>query len=314
MDKITSRAVLGEFKRAFETATPPSWVTQAANTFNSNQKSEEYPWLSATPALREWVGGRNAKGFTENSLTIINKHFEATLELLVRDMRRDKFGMIQARVNDLVKRAMTHPASLLSTLILAGPSTACYDGSYFFDTSHSEGSSGTQDNDLSVDISALPATVHGSTTNPSVEEMQIMIAQGIAQMMGFKDSAGEPMNESASSFLVMVPTPFYNAAMQAVATPAQIAASQTVLTSLKSDFSIQAVINPRLTWTTSFAIFRTDSYIKPFIFQRETEINVGAKAEGSEFEFDNDAHQYGVDYWGNVAFGLWQHACYITMT
>lgn len=313
MELITSRAVIGAFKQAIEAANPPSWVGQVANEFRSDQASEQYAWLSATPALREWVGGRNAKGFVENNLTIDNKHFEATLDVLTRDMRRDKFGMIQARVNDLVKRAMTHPASLLSTLMIAGESTTCYDGQWFFDTDHAEGDSGTQSNDITVTLNAIPVSVAGTTTAPSVETMQYAIAACVAQMMSFKDSAGEPMNEDASSFLVMVPTPFYNAAMQAIATPAQVAASQTVLQALKADFSIQAVVNPRLTWTTKLAVFRTDAYIKPFIFQRETAVNVGAKAEGSEYEFDNDAHQYGVDYWGNVAYGLWQRACMATL-
>jgi len=314
MEKITSRAVIGEFKRALEIAQPPSWVGQVANTFQSDQASEEYAWLSATPALREWVGGRNAKGFTENALTITNKHFEATLEVLKRDMRRDKFGMIQAQVNDLVARAASHPASLLSALLLTAETATCYDGAEFFATDHEEGSSGAQSNDITCDVDATPAIADGTTTDPSVENMQIAIASAVGTIMSFKDSEGEPMNENASSFLVMAPAPFYNTVMQAVATPMQVAASQTVLESLKSSFSISAVVNPRLTWTEKIAVFRTDAYIKPFIFQRETAVSVGAKAEGSEFECDNDAHQYGVDYWGNVAFGLWQRACMVTFT
>jgi len=300
MDKITSRAVLGEFKRALEVSKPPSWFGQVANQFTSDQAIEEYPWLSETPALREWVGGRNAKGFTENNISIRNRHFEATIDVLVRDMRRDKFGMIQARVNDLVTRAMAHPAKILTELIIAGESTVCYDGEFFFDTNHP----GTQDNDIGATAT--------SATAPTVDEMQVGIASGISQMMGFKDSEGEPINEDASSFVVMVPAPFYNVAMQAVATPIQVAESQTALTALKADFSLMAVVNPRLTWTTKIAVFRTDGYIKPFVFQRETAVNIGAKAEGSEYEFDNDSHQYGVDYWGNVAFGLWQRACLVT--
>lgn len=314
MEKITSRAVIGVFKRAIAAGLPPNWVTAIANQFSSDQASEDYPWLSAAPVLREWVGGRHAKGLTENNITIANKHFEATMEVLVRDMRRDKFGMIEARVMEIIRRAYTHPANLLSTLIINGESTACYDGQYFFDTDHSEGNSGTQSNDLSVDISALPVAVHGTTTAPSISEMQLCVAQAIAQMLSFKDSEGEPMNEDASGFLVMVPPAFLNTALQAVATPAQVAESQTALQALKSDFNISVTTNARLSaWTTKFAVFRTDSYIKPLIFQRETAVNVAAKAEGSEFEFDNDAHQYGVDYWGNVAYGLWQNACLVTM-
>lgn len=313
MEKITSKAVLGEFKRGLEIIKPPSWVGRVANTFMSDEASEEYAWLDATPGMREWVGGRNAKGFKENSITIKNLHFEDTIEILKRDMRRDKFGMIQARVKDLVTRAQSHPAELLSTLMINGESTTCYDGQYFFDTDHSEGDSGTLSNDISVDISALPTTVHGSTTAPSVEEFQLAVTKGISQLFSFKDSAGKPVNQGAKSFVVMVPHPFYMTALQALGTPSQVAASQTALQEMKSKFNIELEVNPYLTWTTKFAVYRADGYIKPFIFQRETAINVSAKAEGSEFEFDNDAHQYGVDYWGNVAYGLWQHACLVTL-
>lgn len=314
MEKITSRACIGEYKRALSVMSPPAWVSAIANMFESNQSSEEYPWLTAAPVMREWLGGRNAKGFLENSIEVKNRQFESTIEIAKKDMRRDKFGMIQARIQEQVRRALAHPGSLLSTLILNGASTACYDGQYFFDTDHSEGDSGTQSNDLSIDISALSVATAGTTTAPAVAEMQLCIAQAISAIVGFVDDKGEPMNEDASSFLVMVPPSLMQAAMTAVSTPVQVAETQTALSALKQDFTISAVVNPRLSdWTANFAVFRTDSYIKPFIFQRETAINVGAKAEGSEFEFDTGKHQYGVDYWGNVAYGLWQQACLVTM-
>lgn len=315
MDLITSRAVIGEMKRALAAGAPPAWVGAVANTFQSDQESESYPWLSSTPALREWVGGRNAKGFTENGITITNKHFEGTVRVEKKDLRRDKFGMIQMRIAEQVRRAMAHPGSLLSTLIVNGASALCYDGQYFFDTDHSQGDSGTQSNSISVDISALPCTTHGSTSAPSVEEVQLAIGKGVEAMVGFKDDAGEPSNEDASGFLVMVPPTMMQVGMQAVSTPMQVGTSQTALSEFMSDFSLRVVPNARLsTWSDKFAIFRTDAYIKPFIFQRETAYSVSAKAEGSDFEHDNDAHEYGIDYWGNVAYGLWQHACLVTLT
>jgi phage major head subunit gpT-like protein len=314
MELITSRACLGYFKQALAAAMPPDWVSLVANMFTSDQASETYPWLDATPALREWVGGRNAKGFKENSITVINKDFEATIEVLVKDLRRDKFGMIRARIDELVRRAMAHPAKLITDLIIAGEDHTCYDGEYFFDTDHAESGS-SQSNDLAIDISNLPAAVHGSSyLIPSVAEIQGCIAQAIAAIVSFLDSAGEPMNESAMQFLVMTPVVFYPQVMQAVATPAQIAETQTALTAFKGKFNIKVEANPRLTWTSKFAVFNTDGAIKPVIFQRETNYNIGAKAEGSEYEFDNKRHQYGIDYSGNVAYGLWQKACLVTMS
>jgi hypothetical protein len=145
--------------------------------------------------------------------------------------------------------------------------------------------------------------------------MQWAIVNGIQAIAGFVDNQGEPMNEDASSFLVMVPMSLYNAASQAVATPVQVGPSQTALTALKQNFSISAVPYVRLSdWTASFAVFRTDSNLKSFIRQEETPVQLKVKGYGSEYEFDNDAHQYGVDTWRNVGYGMWQNSCYITMT
>ena len=72
-------------------------------------------------------------------------------------------------------------------------------------------------------------------------------------------------------------------------------------------------MNPRLTWTDSFAVFRTDSPIKALIRQSETLDTVKMKDESSEYAFDNDAIQIGVDAWRNVGYGYWQRGCYVQM-
>ena len=72
-------------------------------------------------------------------------------------------------------------------------------------------------------------------------------------------------------------------------------------------------MNPRLTWTDSFAVFRTDSPIKGLIRQSETDGNVKMKDENSEFAFDNDAIQIGIDSWRNAGYGRWQGAVLNTL-
>lgn len=309
---LSSRAIIGSFYRRLEQAEGQSWYPLISMLFTSDQDSEEYRWLGQTAPMREWIGGRHAKGFRENGITIANKHFEATREVLVREMRRDKTGQVMVRINEMAARANSHWASLLSTLVINGESTVCYDGQFFFDTDHSEGDSGAQSNDISVDISALPTTNHGVVTAPSVGEMQQSILQGVQQIYGFKDDVGEPINETAMRFLVMVPPPLFNVAVGAATLPMIDNGESNVIPNQPA-FNIQVVTNARLTWTDKFAIFRTDGDVKPFIRQQETEVMMKAKAEGSEFEFDNDAHQYGIDAWRNVGYGYWQHACLVTM-
>lgn len=308
---LSSRAIIGEFYKTLETDPGARWIDALSMLFTSDQESETYKWLGQTPAMREWVGGRHAKGFRENGITLINKHYESTIVVLVREARRDKTGQVMVRVREQAARTNSHWASLLSTLILNGPSTVCADGQYFFDTDHVEGDSGIQDNDISVDISALPASVHGSITAPSVEEMQQSILKGFAQIFSFKDDVGEPMNENARSFLVMVPIALYLVAEKAMSLPVGVAISEQ---GVPRDISLIVVPNARLTWTDSFAVFRADGNVKPFIRQQETEVELKAKAEGSEYEFDNDAWQFGVDTWRNATYGYWQHSCYVTMT
>lgn len=304
---ISSRAITGMYYAALEQSTGMEWLDAISNYFTSDQPEETYAMLGQVPAFREWIGGRQAKGLRDDFFTIRNKHFEATLNILLTDMRRDKTGQIRARVAEFAMRGQAHFAKLLSTLIVNGASNLCYDGKYFFDTTHSEGSSGSLSNSITTDISALPATVHGSTTAPSPEEMQQAILGSITQMMTFVDDQGEPINETAGQFLVMVPVGLSQATQAALSMARQAAASTFAIENLQ----IRAAVNPRLTsagWTDKFATFRSDGSIKPLIRQEETRPSLKIKDENSEFAFDNDAIQYGLDTWRNVGYGRWQGA------
>ena len=310
---LSSRSIMGMYFARLEQNPGMGWIDAVSNLYTSDQASETYKFLGQTPTMREWVGGRLAKGFSGNGITVVNKHYEATIEVAKKDVRRDKTPQLRARMAEFADRGQTHWASLMTTLLINGPSTACYDGQYFFDTDHSEGDSGSQSNDITVDISAMPAATHGTTTEPSKEEMQWAILKGIMAIVGFKDDIGEPVNENAKSFLVTVPLTLYPAAQAAVQPLLNSALAQNVDPNILADFSITVVPVIRLTWTDSFAVFRTDGPIKPLIRQTEQEIELKAKAEGSEFEFDNDAWQFGIDSWRGCGYGNWRYCCYVTL-
>ena len=247
-----------------------------------------------------------------NSLTITNKHYENTLEIALTDLRRDKTGQLDARIAEFAGEGEAHWGKLVTDLIQNAASSVCYDGQYFFDTDHSEGSSGTQDNDITVDISALPTAAHGTVTNPSKEEMQQAIIKGIAQILSFKDNQGRPMNTGARSFLVTVPMGLWIPAIAAI-TPTINAALDQDMAPNKLGFNIQIEMVPELTWTDSFAIWRQDAAIKGLIRQEETTPQLKVKGPDSEFAFDNDAIQIGVDAWRGADYGMWQRSCYVTL-
>jgi len=311
---LSSREIIGEFYKVLEQDEGMDWVSGISMFFESDQASETYNWLGQAPAMREWVGGRHAKGFTENGITIANLSYEATLEVLIDDLRRDKSGQVLVRIAEMARRTNAHWAKLLTTLIINGESTACYDGQFFFDTDHSEGDSGTQDNDLSIDISALPVAQHGSITAPSPEEMEQCILQAISQIISFLDDQGEPMNENASDFQVIVPISLLNAAH--ASNTARVLDSGKTNQLMSSGYNLSVHGNARLdaSWTDQFAVFRRNAGgVGALIRQQETAVTLDAIAEGSELAFNEKKHNYGVDTNRNVGYGFWQHACLVTM-
>jgi phage major head subunit gpT-like protein len=301
---ITSRAVIGEMYMRLN-AGAAAYVDRYAMKMDSSQEIETYAWLGMAPKMRQWIGGRQPKGLREQSFQVTNSDYEATLEILTKDLRREKWGQIRIRIAELTRRTLTFPASLMTALIVAGGAAACYDGQYFYDTDHSEGDSGSQSNALTY------AAATGTT--PTVAEFRDAVLQAIAAILGYKDDQGEPMNEDAREFDVMVPTVLWPVAQAALTLPV-LDQGATNLIPAMSDFKIRPVVNPRLTDATKFYVHRTDADTKPFIHQEEVPINVAAIAEGSELEFKEKKHWYGVDWAGAMAYGFWQHSVQTTFT
>lgn len=301
---ITSRAVIGAIYNRLKVG-DGSYVNRYSMKIDSSQEVENYAWLGQAPQMQEWIGGRQPKGLRESTWSLTNKDHEATLEILVKDMRRDKFGQIKLRAAELSRRALTYPSKLMTALIVAGEAATCYDGQYFFDTDHSEGDSGSQDNDKT----------HAAATGtmPTVPEMRDAILEAIQAILGFKDDQGEPMNEDAKEFEVMVPVAYWAVARAAISLPVVDAGVANIIPTL-ADFNITLVANARLTNADRFYVFRLDAETKPFILQEEVPIYVDSIAEGSELEFKEKKHWYGVQWSGVMGYGFWQHACLMTFT
>jgi len=312
---ISDKEVIGLFFQAYESALDRSWVPLVANTFNSTTAVERYAGIGNAPAMREWVGGRLAKSLREYTMTITNKDFEATLEVLRKDLQRDKTSQLETKIMGLAQRAAEHDEKLLSTIINTADASTnglAYDGQLFFDTDHSVGDSGTLDNDISVDISTLATTAHGSVTAPSPGEAALSISLGIQQLFTMKDDQGEPVNHNTASVVIMVPPSLMSPFEIALTAPAFASGETNPIAG--SSISKRLVVNPRLTWTDEFAIFRTDSAQKPFLVQVEEPPVMEVIGEGSEHAFKHAAHLYGVRKSGNVGYWDFTKGVLVTMT
>ncbi len=125
------------FKQAFDSA--PSMWEQVAMRAPSTGRSVDYKWLGDFPMMREWLGERVIKDLSAFSYEIVNKDFEATIEVDRNDIEDDQIGVYTPMVQGLGATAKQHRDILVFGLLKEGFSTLCYDGQYFFDTDHPVG-------------------------------------------------------------------------------------------------------------------------------------------------------------------------------
>lgn len=310
LKSLSSRAIIGYILQQLDTPSN-SWVDTVSREFKSDQAYEEYRGrTSSAPVMREWVGGRKFDTLRDAGFIIRNKYWEAGLEVQVEDIRRDKTGQVEEGILELAQRAQDHWAQLLSQLTLLGASTACYDGQYFFSTSHQEGNGPTQSNLLTADITSPAA--------PTVAEMESTILDTTQAFFALKDDQGEPINASAKQFLIQVPLQYMKPVAAALNTSVILEGGQSRnnligAMSTLGGFSYEVVVNPRLTGNKLW-MYRKDGARKPLIRQVEEPLKVDAIAEGSEYEKLNRTHLYMVSRTGNVGFGDWKGAIQVNFT
>lgn len=306
---LTERAVIGRFYARLEQGSHPWANALCWDNPNADQGvgiAEKYRWLGQSPAPREFVGPRQAKQLSQFGYDIVNKRWEATIKIPLLDWQLDKTNQIMVRVDDLAARFDLHRARLLSLLMIAGESTTCYDGQYFFDIDHAESGS-SQSNDISYNVT--------TATAPTAAEMSEAIMSTVQAMLAFKDNEGEPVNEGARGFDIIVPATFWFPASMAIGARVFAAGADNPIAVGQMDgFSFKLHANPRLTWTDRFAVFRRDGQTKPFIFQSDGGVKTKLLGPDSEYATLNDEVLFTADAINNAGYGDWKHACLCTLT
>ena len=312
------KGIIGRFYATLEQYMGSSWIDMISMLFTSDQASETYKWLGQVPAMREWLGDKQAKGFRDDGITLANKEFEATLEILRKWLRRDKTGQIGIRIGELADRAGGHWEELLSTLIINGTgdtSGLCYDGQYYFDDDHAEGESGTQKNLLTAtEVPALDVT---TATKPTAAEAADAILGVIAYMMTIKDDRGKPMNSHARKWVVQTGPVLWAALAPAVYSGRVASGESNKLLAIieNSDLEIAVVANPYLTaFTTQFATFRVDAPAKALIRQEEVPVQMKVLGADSEHAFKTRKMLFSAEATRNVTYGYWQYASHATLS
>jgi phage major head subunit gpT-like protein len=290
---LTTSALKGNLFSALKAANP---VWQAlATSVKSTGPAESYRWLGTVPQMREWGSGRLAKGLRSESYSVANHKYEATIEVDRDEMSDDQLGQIVVRVRELARRAASHPDKLLAVLLENGASGGytSYDGATFFATTHESGESGVQSNSLTYDVD--------SPTAVTAEEFAESYKQAVETMLALKDDQGEPIHGELGQMVVLVPAALWYVAKQALTAQINDAATNV----LSGEASV--LVFPRLTSTDKWYLCRTDTEVRPFIFQDREPIEFTSLADGSEEVFKREKLLFGVRARYAMAYGYWQN-------
>lgn len=314
---ITEREVIGMFYEALQQDLG-MWIDAiSTNPMESDQDSETYPWLGQVPQLSQFAGVKKFSQLRTEQWAVANIMYQAGIRFPKNHILYDKTGQVTVRVREAAERAASHWFSLVAPLIVAGESTDCYDGQFFFDDDHSEGDSGTQSND----IGASAAT----PTAPTAVEFIDAILAAVEQMIGFKDDQGEYCNEGMTDFLVTVGTPLMTGAMKALS-QSNVSSGDTNILIEQDSFRFRIAVSPRFSaWTTKFALFATQGQQKPIIRQQRIPNNAGGGYDAmgmsletlwldSEYCKLNNECLLTIDTERAAAYGDWKKAVLTTFS
>lgn len=313
---ITERSVVGMFFESLQQNTASGFVDAISTVpFESDQDSEDYAWLGMVPQMSQKAGEKKFSQLRDVDWTVRNVEYQAGIALPKKHILYDKTTQVQARVNDLADRTNAHWWSLIAPLIIAGEAAPCYDGQYFFDTDHAEGSSGSQSNDITHDVT--------TTTNPTATEMIDAILEGVEAIIGFKDDRGEPVNEGMSEFVILTGTGLLKSGLKALS-QTNVSNGESNILIEQGSFRFRVVASPRITWTDRFALFCTQGTQKPIIRQQRVPNNPapGYNMDGllletlwtdSEHCKKHDECLVSVETERAAAYGDWKKACLVTL-
>jgi phage major head subunit gpT-like protein len=267
-----------------ETAVTPLFPTFTTEV-SSNRASEDYGWLGENHGLKEWVDERQAHALAQYTFSIRNKDYEDTLAVDRNALDDDQYGQIKMRANTMFIAGRESYDELFTTTLEAGTTALAYDGQYFFDTDHSEGSSGTQSNYTSTGLALSAANAKTVIT----------------RMVKYKLSNGKPAKVMPTH--IMVP-PALQFTADEIFNPA-VALGSTTVTDRSLAGKLKVIVNPYLTSDTAWYVLDLSKPVKPFIFQNRKPLTF---AEDDTENFKRKKIYYGIEARFAFGYGHWKLA------
>lgn len=256
-------------------------------------------WLQSTPKMRLWLGDKTLNMLRGESLPIVTRPHEASLEIPKNDIINDRFGLYTGRIGDIGDAfpwALDELAIVMIAAGIAGTALGTtYDGQNLVDTDHT----------------ALSAGGTQQSNKVTGAFSQAVYQTAWQRYLGIQDENGVPQNIA-------------NRPMRLLHGPAN---RDIVRTVLKQDFQASGARNidygtaePLLSpWITSgtrnvlgtsvtltgleWALIPESSAAVIIQIKRAAEF---LSVEDGEFAFRTGKYLYGIEAEFGATYGLWQ--------
>ena len=296
-----SRLITSVFDKAVRAASP--FYPRISTVVSSDAAEEKYAWLGDMPGMREWLGERIFKQLRAADYELRNKHWESSLLVSKTDVADARVLKYKMLIEALAAEATYHPDELLFTTMVAGESTACFDGQFFYDTDHSWGDSGSQSNDLTY--AAATGTV------PTSAEFRAAYTLAYAAMLAFKGDNGKPLYRPTQAQqverpLVTVTPTLYPTALEALSARFDTNGNPVVIMGNPEVLPIAY-----LTDATKFYVHDTSGPLKPLIFQEREPLSRQLKGQ-DDLETKDLKLMTEARY--NAGYGAWWKSVLTTFT
>ena len=235
------------------------WM-EFTSQMNSSGKSERYAWLGSAPTMQDVTHGQVQFGAVRPyNYTLDNLEYQGGFEVSRAALEDDDLQQIPPRISDLANEAAAFPGRQILQLF-EGTAT-CYDGKTFFNDAHSEGDSGTIDNNITVTVT--------STSAPTSADVNAIVSSASTQMRAFKDDNGRILNRTPDLWVCPPALAQYVwGALSAGSLPSTNAPPMPPSqTGIVNAGPWKLFVNPYLTSSTVLYGLRTMGSVKPFIYQ-----------------------------------------------
>lgn len=290
-----NRGFVMSFQRGFE-AHMPFWQKLAMET-SSDRLEELHGYLDKLPGMREWVGERVYSNIVNGVYTLKNKDFELSVEVERNDIEDDKLGRYAPMFQLIGEQTAKWPDEQVVSALLAGKTSLCHDGQYFFDTDHPK--------DISGRLSGTQSNLATSTALTAAN-----YAAQRASMMTLVGADGKPLGVRPNTLIV--PPALEKTAKEIVVAStvpnAGGTASQTNVQQGTADVLVLDWLSAAAGGSdTDWYLADTGKPIKPLMMQfRKRPAGLVAFDKPTDPNvFEKKKYRYGVDARGAGGYGLW---------